>query len=113
MTQSLILSINVCRGLERSPLPPINKHPPEFFSSRCWPNIGPMILFSGFFKIRFFPVESSDSYHCWASSYSNAAPTPGCDRLLSLMNSAIMLLMVYIIDACLCSNPSLSSRRSF
>ena len=48
MTQFLILSIDVYRGLGISPLR--TKHPPECFWSRSWPNIDPTIVFFGVFR---------------------------------------------------------------
>ena len=51
------LSIDVCRGLGISPLR--TKHPPEFFSSRCWLKIGPRIDFRAFPKVWNFPFEET------------------------------------------------------
>ena len=48
MTQSLVLSIDVCRELALSPLR--TKHPPEFFLSRSWPKIVPGFFFGVFQK---------------------------------------------------------------
>ena len=44
MTQSLVLSIEVCRGLGISPLRV--RHFAELFSGRYWPNIRPGTVFS-------------------------------------------------------------------
>ena len=48
MTQSLVLSFDVCRGLGISPLR--IKLLAEFFSGRSWPNICPGLFFSVFFS---------------------------------------------------------------
>ena len=53
ITQSLVLTIDVCRGLETSPLP--IKRFAEFFSGRCCPNTLPATaFFLFFFNVLFF-----------------------------------------------------------
>ena len=56
MTQSLVLSIDVCRGLGISPLRA--EHPPEFFRSRPRPNIGHNCFLGGFGKCGTFRLSN-------------------------------------------------------
>ena len=105
MAQSLVLSIDVCRGLGISPLR--TNIWLELFSGRSWPKIGPEIIFFGFFE-KFETIFSKIGAHSERYRYLLA----GIFEILTFYgNIAFPLSPVSHVQVKISSNPTAHEER--